>query len=386
MTTKTIKTKGLRQKAEERLDALSSRILSNLVLVGQTPAPTGEEEERAKYLGEHFVAAGLEDIGRDGVGNIFARRPGTEGRKTIGVFAGLDTIISREVDRHFDVTPSRIIGPGVAYDSLAASELLSIADFLNGWDVPIKDDLLFVGLARCADQADQEGMRTFLASPLGRLDAALVLESIGLGRLSYFAFGCLKFDLTVELPHGDIPKGGVAKSSAIDILADAVNLLLAIELPRHPKTVLNLGTIQGGESHELWATKANLGAEIRCESAEVLSRVEQEVDEIASHLSSYYGCQVNLRKFGRRTTAGVRFNHPMVRGLRQLMKELDIVPAPGHDSMAGSLAMAEGIPTVALGLTEGARAGLRSYIEIEPLRLGLLQVILALHQLGDLLE
>ena len=66
---------------------------------------------------------------------------------------------------------------------------------------------------------------------------------------------------------------------AIDILADAVNLLLAIELPRHPKTVLNLCKIEGGESHGLWATKASLGAEIRSESPEVLSRVEGDVNE-----------------------------------------------------------------------------------------------------------
>jgi len=385
MATDIVALDKLREETKERLDSFSSRVLSDLILVGQIPAPTGEEEERSKFVKERFVAAGLEDIGQDGVGNVFARRPGTEGRKTVGVFAGLDTIFPSEVDHHYDVTSTRVIGPGVAHDSLAASALVSIAEFLHEWDTPIKHNILFVGLARCAEQADQEGMRTFLTGSLDQLDAALVLQSIGLGRLSYFSFGSLKFDLMVELPQSHTPKGAIAKSSAIDVLADAVNLLLAIELPRHPNTVLNLGTIQGGESYDLWATQAKLGAEIRCESIEILSRVEEEVDEIASHLSSYYGCQVELRKFGRRTTAGLRFNHPVVRAFRQLMKELGIEPAPGPDSAAGSLAMAAGIPTVALGLTRGSRMGRQSYIEIEPARLGLLQVILALHRFGDLL-
>jgi len=384
-TTNLIDNERLCRKAKEQIEKMSSRILSNLILVGQIPAPTGKEEERAKYLRQRFVAAGLEDVGQDSVGNVFARRPGTQGRKTLALFAGLDTIFPSEVDHHFDVTSDRVIGPGVAYESLAASALVSIAEFFHDWDIPIKDHLLFVGLARCAEQADQEGMRSFLASPLGRLDAALVLESIGLGRLSYFSFGCLKFDLTIHLPHGDLPSGALPQSSAINILADAVNLLLAIELPRHPNTVLNLGTIQGGESHELWATHARLGAELRCESPELLGRVEEEVDEIASHLGSYHACQVELRKFGRRTTAGIRFNHPIVRMLRQLMKELGIVPMPGPDTSAGSLAMAAGIPTVALGLTRGRRTGRQSHIEIEPIQTGLLQVILALHRLGDLL-
>jgi len=377
----------MRQEAEARLRDLHTRVLSNLIMLGQIPAPTGDEKERGKYLKERFTALGLEDISEDTFGNVFARRPGAQGRKTLALFAGIDTVFPKEVGYEYDVTPTQVIGPGVSYDSLAASSLISIAEFFTEWDRPLKDDILFVGLARCADQADQEGMRKFLESPLSRrIDGALMLESIGLGRLSYFSFGALKFDLTIDLPQGQLGRVGVSRSSAIEILADAVNLIQGIELPRHPKAGLNLGVIEGGESHEFWATKAKLGAEIRSESTEILAGVEEEVDEIALHLGSYYGCKASLRKFGRRTTAGLRFTHPIVRAIRRLLHGLDILPAPGPDTMAGSLAMAAGIPTVTLGLTQGTRAGKRSIIEIEPIHTGLLQVILALHQLGDLLE
>lgn len=377
----------LRRDTEKRLEQLHSRILSNLVMLGQIPSPTGSEQQRAVYLMDHFTALGLQEVVQDSAGNLTALWPGTEGNKTIALFAGMDTIFPAEVDHHYDVTAERVTGPGVSYDSLAASALASLAEYFAEADLRLNEDLLFCGLARCADQADQEGMRSFLCTPLAKkIDAALILESINLGRLSYFSLGALRFDLTIEFAHKAAWPGGIGRCSAIEILADAVNLLLSIELPRHPKASLNLGVIEGGEGHEVWAVKASLGAEIRSESEEVLARVEEEVDDIALHLSSYYNCQARVRKFGRRTTGGLRFSHPLVRSIRRLMHDLGITPAPGPDTMAGSLAMAAKIPTVALGISRGRRAGRDSYIEVEPIRLGLLQAILALHQMGDLLE
>lgn len=373
---------GVMDRARKRLEDMSSRILSNLVMVGQIPSPSGGEHERAKHIRERFTQAGLQEIGQDSVGNVFGMLPGTEGRRTIGLFAAIDTIFSAEVDPSLDVTLSRVSGPGVSYNSLAASALVSLAEFFVGSDLITKDNLLFVGLARNSEYADQEGMRTFLASPLGALDSALMLESIQLGRLSYFTVGCLRFDLAVQLSDVQV-SGNPATHSAISILADAINLLLAIELPNRPKTVLNLGMIEGGESHEDWATKALVGGQILCESPEILQRFEDELEDIAGHISSHYSCTTNIHKFGRRTTGGLRFSHPMVRTLRALMNELGIEAQPGPDSTSGSLAMAAGIPTLTLALTTGRRSGRNSYVDIEPISRGLLQVIVALHRLGE---
>jgi hypothetical protein len=212
-----------------------------------------------------------------------------------------------------------------------------------------------------------------------------MIESIDLGRLSYFTVGCLRFDLTIQIPT-DLAWGDLGVNSAINILADAVTLLLGIELPRRPKTVLNIGLLQGGEGHGVLSTNARLGAELRSESAQILMRVEREIDEIVGHLSSYYGCRIDLRKFGRRTPAGLRFSHPMVKTIKTTMTELGISPLPGPDTTAGSLAMADGIPTATLALSHGRRAGKESHIEIEPLYLGLLQVILSLHRLEETLS
>ena len=145
---------SLQEEIGLQLKDFFSRILANLIMTGQIPAPTGDEKDRAKYVSERFSASGLEDIGLDSAGNVFGRLPGSQGRRTVGIFAALDTPFSREVDHHLEVTETKVIGPGVAYDSLAASTLVSLAEFLVEGNMPIKDDILFVGLAKCSNQSD----------------------------------------------------------------------------------------------------------------------------------------------------------------------------------------------------------------------------------------
>ena len=62
---------------EARLKELSTRILANLVMVGQIPAPTGDEKARARYMIDRFNSLGLEDVGQDEAGNVFAKFPAT---------------------------------------------------------------------------------------------------------------------------------------------------------------------------------------------------------------------------------------------------------------------------------------------------------------------
>ncbi len=167
------------------LEQLLSRILS-IRDAGQILAPAASSS--GSLLDGPFYALGLQEVVQDSAGNVTGRWPGSEGNKTIALFAGMDTIFSPEVDYHYEVTAERVTGPGVSYDSLAASALASLAEYFAEADLRLNEDLLFCGLARCADQADQEGMRSFLCSPLAKkIDAALILESINLGRLSYFS-------------------------------------------------------------------------------------------------------------------------------------------------------------------------------------------------------
>ena len=47
---------------------LREQILADLTMLAQIPAPTGEEEQRVRYVLDRFVEAGVPEVGPDEVG------------------------------------------------------------------------------------------------------------------------------------------------------------------------------------------------------------------------------------------------------------------------------------------------------------------------------
>ena len=57
---------------QERLEA----IVEQAIAIQQIPAPTFEEEGRARFFEEQFKAHGLVGVYRDAVNNVYGRLPG----------------------------------------------------------------------------------------------------------------------------------------------------------------------------------------------------------------------------------------------------------------------------------------------------------------------
>jgi di/tripeptidase len=81
---------------------------------------------------------------------------------------------------------------------------------------------------------------------------------------------------------------------------------------------------------------------------------------------------------GRRSPRGQRTtDHDLVRTTQAVLHSLDITPSLKTGSTDANLLLSRGLPTVTIGLTRGDNAHrLDEYIEVEPLRVGLQQIIL----------
>ena len=93
--------------------SLREQILADLTMLAQIPAPTGEEEQRIRYVLDRFVEAGLPEVGPDEMGNAVGLLPGRQGQRTIMLVAHVDTIYPRTVNHNVTLEPDRVIGPGV---------------------------------------------------------------------------------------------------------------------------------------------------------------------------------------------------------------------------------------------------------------------------------
>ena len=87
----------------EALLPMRERLLANLVMIAQIPAPTGQESQRVRFLLDRFSESGLSDVASDEVGNAVGRLSGRKGERNILLVSHLDTLFAENSDHSVTV-------------------------------------------------------------------------------------------------------------------------------------------------------------------------------------------------------------------------------------------------------------------------------------------
>ena len=66
-------------RLREAAAAMQEIILANLVMIGEVPAPTGEEEKRVQFILQRFSECGLQNCSSDEKGNGYGVLFGEQG-------------------------------------------------------------------------------------------------------------------------------------------------------------------------------------------------------------------------------------------------------------------------------------------------------------------
>ena len=133
----------------EALKPMRERLVANLVMIAQIPAPTGNEAPRVRFLLDRFGEAGLRDAAVDDAGNAVGRLAGTRGHRTILLVSHLDTIFPATQSHQVTVEADRVIGPGVGDNALGAGNDYNACH--GGADTPVFDRAVLI------DPFDQNG-------------------------------------------------------------------------------------------------------------------------------------------------------------------------------------------------------------------------------------
>ena len=103
---------------------------------------------------------------------------------------------------------------------------------------------------------DLEGIRFILDNYKRTFSAALCLEGVRLGRLSYTSIGMLRGVISYSIPEQfDWTK--FDSVGAIVDMNDIINKILEIPLPRKPRTTIMLGQMEAGTSYNTLPTKGD---------------------------------------------------------------------------------------------------------------------------------
>jgi di/tripeptidase len=362
---------GIRKIAED----LKEILLANLVMAGEIPAPTFNENQRIEFLMNRFKEAEITKNSVDEVGNGIGILEGKKDDGNILLVAHADTVFGSKVDHTIQVQPEMVTGAGVADNSLGLSVLATLPTFLEELDIELNHNLILMGATRSLGRGNLEGLRFFLSNFEQPIKAGLGIEGVKLGRLSHTSIGMKRGEIICQVPE-EYDWSRFGDASAILTLNEVINYINEIRLPQRPRTSIVMGSVEGGSSFNTTALKAKLQFEIRSESSDLVKDIHQSMQEIVTEVSSRSGDTISLEIFAQREPGGISFSHPLVRHTRRIMDQLNIEPRPGPSTSELSAFIDRNIPAITLGLTHGDNVHeSNESIEIEPVYTGIAQII-----------
>ncbi len=360
---------------ESRMEEIGEIIIANLIMLGEIPAPTFNEQRRINFLTDRFSEIGLLNSSSDEAGNGVGILEGEKDDQNILIVAHADTPFSENVDHTLSVEQEYIRGPGVADNSLGLATVASLPSIFEHLDIKLRKNLILMGATRSLGRGNLEGLRFFLDNNDLPINAGVSVEGAQLGRLSHVSIGMLRGEITCTIPE-EYDWSRFGDASAILTINEVINKINDIPLPKRPRTSIVLGSIEGGTTYNTIATNASLRFEIRSESSDMVEEIGERMEEFVAEVSSKTGDEINLDIFARREPGGIKFSHPLARTSRLILEELGVQPRLSPSTSELAAFIDKYIPAVTLGITRGDNIReLDENILIPPIYKGLAQLI-----------
>jgi acetylornithine deacetylase/succinyl-diaminopimelate desuccinylase-like protein len=356
------------------MNDLVSRVVERAIQIQQIPAPTFQEQKRAEFVRDLFVAEGLSDICIDETGNVFAHLPGKGTEPPLIISAHLDTVFPMETNLRVARGPGLIHGPGLGDNSLGVAALFGLIWSLRERQIPLRGDIWFVANVCEEGLGDLRGMKSVVDRFGENVHAYLVLEGLALGHVYHRAVGVRRYRITTRTPGGH-SWSDYGQPSAVHELAKLVVELASLSLPTHPRTTMNVGKISGGTSVNVIASEASLDLDLRSEGQESLTALVSVVERLIQKANKA-GVSVEWQVIGQRPAGEISASHPLVWLAKDCLREQGLDAGLISGSTDANVPLSKGYPAIVLGITTGGSAHtIHEYINITPIAQGMEQLL-----------
>jgi tripeptide aminopeptidase len=360
-----------------RIREIRDVVISNIVLVGQTPAPTFEETARAEIFLERLSDAQADFCSADDFNNPVGVITGTSGgeKPPIFIVANLDTVFSADIDHDYTIRKNTITGPGIIDNSASIGVMASLPFILRKLDIRFESDIILAGVLQSIGKGNLAGVRHLLANWDEPIRGAVILAGAPLGMLNYYSEGIIRGEIQCQT---GIPTERIElyKPNAILILNGVIDGILRMPLPQRPRSRVIIGRINGGHKHGVIAVRGDLGFEIQSDSDNMVKQILAEIEDIVNGTAQEHHVQLTLEVISQLNAATLTYRHPLVKAAASVMKRLGVMPVSEFCESELSLFLSEHIPAITLGLSEGKNTHMENAtLKIEPLFTGIVQVI-----------
>jgi acetylornithine deacetylase/succinyl-diaminopimelate desuccinylase-like protein len=360
--------------AFDYIDQNHESILQEWIDITEINAPSGHEEERAKFIEKLLQKHNL-DVRRDAARNLIAVRKGRGG--PVAVFdAHMDTVFQPGLKIKATVRNGRLHAPGVGDDTRNIEALLATIRALDAARIETKGDLVFIFTTE--EETGLTGAEQFVKDNKDKIDYYVALDG-GFEGFTYAGIGINWYR------HHFIGPGGHTRSrtppySASLPMARAIERIYQLKVPTNPPSNLNIGMLGGSEVVNAKASDAWFTVDLRSTDNAVISDLDKKIAAILEEEAKRERMTVKTEIISASPVAALPGNKesPLVKIAEAVHRALGfnptITPAGSNNSTAALLAGISSISTGA-GPCSDAHA-LTESCEIEPFYKGIKKVLL----------
>lgn len=261
------------------IEADDDRTLRDQIELTEIPAPPFKEAARAAEYAKRLQALGFADARIDNEGNVIAVRKGNGKGPLLVVSAHLDTVFPEGTDVKVKKQGERYYAPGIYDDGRGLAALLSVVRALNATQIATIGDVWFVGTVGEEELGDLRGVKALFRDHSG-IDGFISLDGLGIDRVVNAATGSRRFKISYFGPGGH-SFAAFGMPSATHAMGRAIAKMSDVETPSEPKTTYTVGTVKGGTSVNAIAAEAEIGLDMRSNSAAELAKLEAKMLAIA---------------------------------------------------------------------------------------------------------
>ena len=346
---------GVKQ-AVDFIKADDERTLKDQIELTEIPAPPFKEAVRAAEYQKRLKALGLTDARIDAEGNVIAVRKGSGNGPVLVASAHLDTVFPEGTDVKVKVKGNRYEAPGIYDDGRGLASLLSMVRALNQTGLKTVGDIVFVGTVGEEELGDLRGVKALFRDNKA-IDGFISLDGLDIGRIVNQATGSRRFRIIYSGPGGH-SFSAFGLPSATHALGRAIAKISDVRTIDEPKTTFTVGTLKGGTSVNAIAAEAELGLDMRSNSAAELKKLEDRIMVLAREAADDENrrwdkkdvIKVEFKLVGDRPAGAGEMQSPMVQAARRSVAavggEVRSIAASSTDS---NLPISLGIPAVTLG-------------------------------------
>ncbi|MFP3952178.1 MAG: hypothetical protein ACLFVP_08600, partial [Candidatus Bathyarchaeia archaeon] len=265
--------------AYRRLEAIKGDLISNWMELSCIYAPSGGEEDRARYLVEFFRSYGIEDAHIDRSGNAVALVDGGVG-PTLAFLVTMDdlaTVADLVKNCGEPIEEDGMLrGPGTNIGAICSAGL-GLARLFTLDEIDISGRIYIVGVVQ--EETGLKGAKGFVEDHREQLDYVIDVLG-GASRISYGGLGIHWFKVHYSGSRGHTLRGegpnvtrGVARS---------VSRIYDITLP--DDTYLNITMLGAGEVYNHKSDDGWHSVDLRSIDDDNLRKVKQEIYSVASEV------------------------------------------------------------------------------------------------------